>query len=91
MITRHGGAYQPGRYDEDQVYVEELLEGDKGWGLAAVRDIDVGTQLVEYTGTDFAGDKAVIRLTVRCGTLSGHFFAKTSALFIGREFPSSTV
>ena len=33
----------------------------------------------------------VINLTVRCGTLSGHFFAKTSALFKGREFPSSTI
>ena len=32
----------------------------------------------------------VIRLTVRCGTLSGHFFEKTSALFTSREFPSSS-
>ena len=58
MITRHGGAFAPGRYDEDRVYVTERLEDGKGWGVAAVRDIDVGTQLVEYTGTDFVGDKA---------------------------------
>ena len=58
MITRHGGASQSGRYDEDPVYVTERLEDSKGWGVAAVRDIEVGTQLVEYTGTDFVGDKA---------------------------------
>ena len=58
MITRHGGAFAPGQYDEDPVYVTECLEDGKGWGVAAVRDIDIGTQLVEYTGTDFVGNKA---------------------------------
>ena len=58
MITRHGGASVPGQYDENPVYVTERLEDGKGWGVAAVQDIDVGTQLVEYTGTDFVGDKA---------------------------------
>ena len=58
MITRHGGAFAPGQYDEDPVYVTECLEDGKGWGVAAVRDIAIGTQLVEYTGTDFVGNKA---------------------------------
>ena len=39
------------------MYVTERLKDGKGRGVAAVHNIDVGTQLVEYTGTDFVGDK----------------------------------